>query len=128
MSLQGLLAQPTQSWQCLCRQSCHHHCDPLLGSKSYTDTAVLRAHEPHRSVKFNILCTPKHLSPASHCTCAWRANQWHEIAQLKASDKPIILGGDGRTDSPGHSAKYGSYTCMDINSGKIVDLQLVQVN
>ena len=59
---------------------------------------------------------------------SWRANQRHEIAQLKASDSPIILGGDVRADSPGHSAKYGSYTCMDINSGKIVDLQLVQVS
>ncbi|KAL0993872.1 hypothetical protein UPYG_G00114980 [Umbra pygmaea] len=33
-----------------------------------------------------------------------------------------------RADSPGHSAKYGSYTLMHMDSNSIVDLQLVQSN
>uniref|UniRef100_A0AAV2LZS8 Uncharacterized protein n=1 Tax=Knipowitschia caucasica TaxID=637954 RepID=A0AAV2LZS8_KNICA len=33
-----------------------------------------------------------------------------------------------RADSPGHSAKYGSYTMMDLKSNKVVDIQLVQSN
>ncbi|XP_068077615.2 uncharacterized protein isoform X2 [Danio rerio] len=33
-----------------------------------------------------------------------------------------------RADSPGHSAKFGSYTVMDMQSNTIVDLQLVQSN
>ena len=28
--------------------------------------------------------------------------------------KPLSLGGDGRNDSPGHSAKYCSYTLLDL--------------
>ncbi|KAK7889099.1 hypothetical protein WMY93_024659 [Mugilogobius chulae] len=33
-----------------------------------------------------------------------------------------------RADSPGHSAKYGSYTIMELESEKILDIQLVQSN
>ncbi|KAK5921361.1 hypothetical protein CgunFtcFv8_025073 [Champsocephalus gunnari] len=33
-----------------------------------------------------------------------------------------------RADSPGHSAKFGSYTMMDLKNNKVVDLQLVQSN
>ena len=39
----------------------------------------------------------------------------------------VTLGGDARCDSPGFSAKYGSYTLMDLELGKVVDFQLVQV-
>ena len=35
-----------------------------------------------------------------------------------------IIGGDGRADSPGHSAKYGSYTMMEL---EVQAIQLVQV-
>ena len=43
-------------------------------------------------------------------------------------DSPKALIGDGRCDSPGHSAKYGTYTLMDQSTGAIVDFQLVQVS
>ncbi|XP_054773944.2 uncharacterized protein LOC129282034 [Lytechinus pictus] len=42
--------------------------------------------------------------------------------------EPLILGGDGQSDSPGHCAKYGSYTLMDLKRNKILDVQLVQSN
>ena len=38
------------------------------------------------------------------------------------------MGGDGRCDSPGFCAKYGTYSCMDLDTNKILDLQLVQVH
>ena len=41
--------------------------------------------------------------------------------------RQIILGGDGRCDSPGYCAKYGSYSCMDLDKNIILDTQLVQV-
>ena len=39
---------------------------------------------------------------------------------------PLKVSGDGRCDSPGYSAKYGSYTVMEQQSGVILDFQLVQ--
>ena len=39
----------------------------------------------------------------------------------------LILGGDTRADSPGHCAKYGSYTMMELNAKKIVVIQLIQM-
>ena len=32
------------------------------------------------------------------------------VQLLQAFGEPLSLGGDGRSDSPGHSAKFGSYT------------------
>jgi len=39
----------------------------------------------------------------------------------------LVLGADGRNDSPGHSAKYGSYTVMESRINKIIHVELVQV-
>ncbi|CAC5398264.1 unnamed protein product [Mytilus coruscus] len=50
------------------------------------------------------------------------------ITSLQGPDKQVVLDGDGRCDSPGYSAKYGSYTLMDLNTNKILDIQLVQSN
>jgi hypothetical protein len=33
---------------------------------------------------------------------------------MKDKELPLILGGDGRADTPGHSAKYGSYAMLNI--------------
>ncbi|XP_048094635.1 uncharacterized protein LOC125291807 [Alosa alosa] len=57
----------------------------------------------------------------------WKKSQDMMLQQL-SQDKKVILGGDMRADSPGHCAKYGSYTMMDLNTNTIVDLQLVQSN
>lgn len=39
-----------------------------------------------------------------------------------------MLAGDGRCDSPGYRAKYGTYSVMEVTTEKIVDLCLVQVS
>lgn len=39
----------------------------------------------------------------------------------------LVLGGDGRADTPGHSAKYGSYAMLDMDLMLVIDIQLVQV-
>lgn len=39
----------------------------------------------------------------------------------------LRLGGDARCCSPGHTAKYGSYTLMDLETNHVLDVQLVQV-
>ena len=41
--------------------------------------------------------------------------------------KSILLSGDGRCDSPGHNAKYLTYSFLDQSTGKIATLSLTQV-
>ena len=38
----------------------------------------------------------------------WNGQKMATIEMLQALGEPLLLGGDGRSDSPGHSAKYGS--------------------
>ena len=41
------------------------------------------------------------------------------------SKGPLTVGGDGRVDSPGHSAKY---SIIDLSSNRVIHIELVQVN
>ena len=63
---------------------------------------------------------------------AWIREEENVREELK-KEESIIVSGDGRCDSPGHTAKYCSYTLMDTSSrhrtgsNKIVAMELVQV-
>ena len=63
-----------------------------------------------------------HLFPVVHHT--WEAEQVKLIQQLQQLPS-VDLCGDGRSDSPGHSAKYGTYTMMDETSTRIVEFDIV---
>ena len=55
----------------------------------------------------------------------WRKYQAKLLDKLK--DQEVVLAGDGRHDSMGHSAKYGTYTIFCCTIGLIVHIVLVQV-
>ena len=57
----------------------------------------------------------------------WNEHQNDLMTQLKHADNKLLLIGDGRSDSPGHCAKYGTYTLIEQGLSKVVDIQLVQV-
>ena len=65
------------------------------------------------------------LQPAINCI--WEKEQEVLINLLQVKKQGLVLGGDDRADSPGHSAKYGSYSVVDVKQNKVVDLKLVQV-
>ena len=67
----------------------------------------------------------EYLEPA--VISVWDTKQAELLAQCRASGNPLTIGGDGRADSPGHSAKYGSYGIIDLSSNKVIHLELVQV-
>ncbi|XP_022101363.1 uncharacterized protein LOC110984997 isoform X2 [Acanthaster planci] len=67
-----------------------------------------------------------HLLPSVEAV--WAQHITEVKLRLKADNQELVIGGDGRADSPGHSAKYGSYTAIELNANKIVDIQLVQCN
>ena len=55
----------------------------------------------------------------------WRSYQDGILESLKGKD--VVLAGDGRHDSMGHSAKYGTYTIFCCTIGLIIHIVLVQV-
>ena len=57
----------------------------------------------------------------------WHNHQKQVLKDIKNQKTPVNVAGDGRCDSPGHSAKYGTYSLMYEPSGKVVDFSLVQV-
>ena len=67
----------------------------------------------------------QYLQPAVLST--WKRDQEMLFHELKERQNPIVVAGDGRADSPGHSAKYGSYSLLELNCNKIIDIELVQV-
>ena len=57
----------------------------------------------------------------------WQENQLWLFASLQVDRRDLVVGGDGRADSPGHSAKYGTYSLMEMEALAVVDIELVQV-
>ena len=55
----------------------------------------------------------------------WKKYQNKLLEQLR--NKEVVLAGDGRHDSMGHSAKYGTYTMFCCTIGLIIHIVLVQV-
>ncbi|KAI4821851.1 hypothetical protein KUCAC02_007429, partial [Chaenocephalus aceratus] len=43
----------------------------------------------------------------------------------EAEGRDLVLGGDGRADSPGHCAKFGSYTMLELHANVVIDVQNV---
>ena len=67
----------------------------------------------------------RYLEPA--VVSVWEVKQSTLLTQCRATGAPLTIDGDGRADSPGHSAKYGSYGIIDLATNKIINMQLVQV-
>ena len=64
----------------------------------------------------------KYLAPS--VIHVWKRSQRSLLSKCRS---PVIIGGDGRADSPGHSAKYGSYGIIDMSTNKVLHIELVQV-
>lgn len=55
----------------------------------------------------------------------WRKYQNRLLERL--TNQEVVLAGDGRHDSMGHSAKYGTYTIFCCTAGLIIHIVLMQV-
>ena len=58
----------------------------------------------------------------------WATLQDALLKNLKGSGKMLRLAGDGRCDSPGFSAKYCTYSILEMDSDAIVTFVVVQVS
>ncbi|KAM7300582.1 uncharacterized protein ISCGN_016193 [Ixodes scapularis] len=54
----------------------------------------------------------------------WESEQ-NLMVQASRGQK-LCLSGDGRADSPGHSADFGTYTLMDVNRNRVFHIELVK--
>ncbi|XP_064463931.1 uncharacterized protein LOC135375135 [Ornithodoros turicata] len=57
-------------------------------------------------------------------TEVWNNERQLLLQQLK--DKELCLAGDGRADSPGHSADFGTYSLMETGINRIIHMELVK--
>ena len=67
----------------------------------------------------------KLLYPAIHRV--YTTNRALLIENAKEKSEVLHLLGDGRCDSPGYNAKYGTYTLIDSQSGYILDFHISHV-
>ena len=58
----------------------------------------------------------------------WNSEQEQLLQQLAECSGQLVLGGDMRADSPGHCAKYGAYTLMDLRSNRVLHVSILQVH
>jgi len=58
-------------------------------------------------------------------TC-WRESQAHICYEKQDSENYDTWSGDGRYDSMGHCAIYGTYTMFNNGTGKLVHLEILQ--
>ena len=47
---------------------------------------------------------------------------------LQTEDRDLVFCADGRADSPGHSAKRGPYSMIELEVNCVIDVQLAQSN
>ena len=57
----------------------------------------------------------------------WNANQQELLNSLGEREGELVLAGDGRCDSPGYCAKFGSFTLIEQQVNRVVAFELVQV-
>ena len=96
----------------------------LLTGSTYTRVALLANILNLKFFSENTFYTiqNKYLFPVINEFCLREQNS--VFSGLAGQD--LWLSGDGRCDSPGHNAKYGTYTMIDQQTDEIVDFQIVQ--
>lgn len=57
----------------------------------------------------------------------WKDFQNNYFDQKTQQADFLVLVGDDRADTPGHSAKYGSRAMLDMDLMLVIDIKLVQV-
>lgn len=57
----------------------------------------------------------------------WKNHQRIMTNSIRDRGRALRIAGDMRCCSPGHTAKYGSYSMIDLEAGQVLDIQLVQV-
>ncbi len=135
-----------QTW---CLKGCHYNwqSQPTLSSKKRrsglgdielaTSTNVCGGtfallHSVSQCMKLAMFCHTKYdeiqrrfVAPAVFS--AWNAQKAVLLQDLRQRATAVRLAGDARSDSPGYSAKYSTYTLMDVDTNYVVCGRVVQL-
>lgn len=84
---------------------------------------ILLGNEIIQYQKFNVLQTK--LFPTIYIY--WQKYQKKLLDKIKSMSGGVVLAGDGRHDSMGHSAKFGVYTMFCCSVSMIIHFALVEV-
>ena len=57
----------------------------------------------------------------------WKTQQKDMLIELSHLEGGLVIAGDGRSDSPGHCAKYGGFNTIECRLNRVIDIQVVQV-
>ncbi|KAK7499817.1 hypothetical protein BaRGS_00008908 [Batillaria attramentaria] len=58
---------------------------------------------------------------------AWKEMQGKHLQDIRERGVPLRIAGDGRCDSPGFSAKYCTYTLIDLTTNAVIAFAVVCV-
>ena len=58
----------------------------------------------------------------------WKDRQDEMFSSCREEQRDLVIGADGRADTPGHSAKYGTYTMMDMEKLAVLNVEIIQVS
>ena len=128
-----------------CEEKWEWESQPLVGNAVAAGNLVISA-----AILFHGLCPTKVLrmlkgaNIAAHCIASyhnhartylhttiwqyWCGMREDVVAELAEIGSPCKFSGDGRADSPGHSAKYGTYSLIENHTNKVVHFEVVQVS
>ena len=68
-----------------------------------------------------------YIQPAVHIICERHQKEMIDTI-IQKNSRGLIVAGDVQCDSPGHCAKYGSYTFIEQRYSKVLHFELVQGN
>lgn len=103
----------------------------VAGSNLYTGACASKALQLFSNMNF--MCISERTFRNMQCSYLIPAvrnvlMEYQTTAPQPCEGKNVKVGGDTRCCNPGHSAKYGSYSLMDIENGMILAVELIQVN
>ncbi|KAG0444663.1 hypothetical protein HPB47_013534 [Ixodes persulcatus] len=114
-------SQPTQRWR--------GKGDPQAWTRTSTppsdpDNGDLCMSNPAAMNESSSLDGDTDCSSLHESTQVWKSEP--DLMIQAAQGEKLCLAVDGRADSPGHSADFGTYTLMDVNGNRVFHIELVK--
>ncbi|XP_071832101.1 uncharacterized protein [Apostichopus japonicus] len=97
----------------------------FVSGNSFTKTGQLFKSMKLKGISNDTFFRVKKLYVAPAVEEMWGNMQ--ETLFTSLTDKEVVVSGDARNDSPGHSAQYCTYTMMEESSGKVLHMEIVDV-